>query len=61
MPDYCYFRDRCEMQCDKCGGEYPPEIAIGDTHIASCWRHADAGEVIRYPKSVDLEGAYNGN
>ena len=21
MPDYCYFRDRCEMQCDRCSGK----------------------------------------
>ena len=30
MPDYCYFRDRCEMRCDQCAGQYPPEIRISD-------------------------------
>ena len=55
MPDYCYFRDRCEMQCDKCAGQYPPEIRISDTHIVTCYRYMDGGEVIGYPKSVDVE------
>lgn len=55
MPNYCYFRDRCEMQCDKCGGDYPPEIRISDTHVVSCYRFYDEGEVIGYPKPVDVE------
>ena len=55
MPDYCYFRDRCEMRCDRCDGEYPPEIKISDTHYVSCYRHYDEGEVMGYPKSVNVE------
>lgn len=61
MPDYCYFRDRCEMSCDKCFnkengfGKYPPEIRISDTHVVSCYRYYDQGEVMGYPKSVDVE------
>ena len=55
MPDYCYFRDRCEMQCDRCAGKYPPEIRISDTHVVSCYRFFEDGEVIGYPKSVDVE------
>ena len=55
MPDYCYFRDRCEMTCDRCAGQYPPEIRISDTHVVSCYRFMDQGEVIGYPKSVDVE------
>ena len=56
MPDYCYFRDRCEMRCETCDkGEYPPEIRISDTHIVSCWRHEKDGEIIRFPKSVNVE------
>ena len=38
MPNYCYFRDRCEMQCDMCSGKYPPSIKINDTHVVSCYR-----------------------
>ena len=55
MPDYCYFRDRCEMRCDKCSGLYPPEIRVSDTHIVSCYRYQDEGETLGYPKSVNVE------
>ena len=55
MPNYCYFRDRCEMRCDQCSGQYPPEIRISDTHVVSCYRFMDKGEVLGYPKSVDVE------
>ena len=55
MPNYCYFRDRCEMQCERCSGKYPPEIRINDTHVVSCYRYYDNGEVLGYPKSVDVE------
>ena len=55
MPNYCYFRDRCEMQCERCSGKYPPEIRINDTHVVSCYRYYDNGEVLGYPKSVNVE------
>ena len=60
MPDYCYFRDRCEMRFDRCDGEYPPEIKVSGTHIVSCWRCCDTGEVLKYPKSVNVEDLLNG-
>lgn len=41
MPDYCYFRDRCEKCVKNCQGAYPPEIHVSDTHIVSCWRYFD--------------------
>ena len=41
MPDYCYFRDRCEKCVERCSGKYPPEIHVSDTHIVSCWRYFD--------------------
>ena len=55
MPDYCYFRDRCEQCVDKCQGVYPPEIRLSDTHVVSCWRYDGQGEVVRWPKSVNVE------
>ena len=55
MPNYCYFRDRCEMRCDRCDGKYPPEIRISDTHVVSCYRYYDTGTVMDYPKSVNVE------
>lgn len=55
MPDYCYFRDRCEQCVEKCQGVYPPEIRLSDTHVVSCWRYDGHGEVVRWPKSVNVE------
>lgn len=55
MPDYCYFKDRCEMCVEKCNGKYPPEIKISDTHSVSCYRYFDEGEVMGYPQSVDVK------
>ena len=39
MPDYCYFKDRCEMQLDCCKGEYPCAISVSPTHTVSCYRY----------------------
>ena len=55
MPNYCYFKDRCEMQCEHCKGQYPPEIRISDTHVVSCYRFFETGEVLEYPKSTNVE------
>jgi len=55
MPNYCYFRDRCEKRCAECDGVYPPEIRISDTHVVSCYRYKDSGTILGYPKSVNVE------
>ena len=39
MPDYCYFKDRCEMKLPCCSGEYPCEISLSPTHKVSCYRY----------------------
>jgi len=39
MPDYCYFRDRCEMCVEGCKGDYPCEVSISETHKVSCYRY----------------------
>ena len=39
MPDYCYFKDRCELQLPCCGGEHPREISLSPTHKGSCYRY----------------------
>ena len=39
MPNYCYFKDRCEMCVERCSGEYPCEISLSDTHKVSCYRY----------------------
>lgn len=40
MPDYCYFKDRCEMCVAGCEGVYPSPVALSDTHVVSCYRCA---------------------
>ncbi|NLG99966.1 MAG: ABC transporter ATP-binding protein [Chloroflexi bacterium] len=42
MPNYCYFRDRCERRTSKCNGEYPGEVYVTDTHMVTCYNYADA-------------------
>lgn len=39
MPNYCYFRDRCEMRLPCCDGDYPCEISVSPTHKVSCYRY----------------------
>ncbi|MDO4454102.1 MAG: ABC transporter ATP-binding protein [Eubacteriales bacterium] len=41
MPNYCYFKDRCEMCVKQCSGPYPKEIQLSPTHVVSCYRYAD--------------------
>ena len=43
MPNYCYFRDRCEKCIEKCGGQYPAEIKVSDTHYVSCYLYDGEG------------------
>ena len=44
MPDYCYFKDRCEMCVEGCDGAYPCQISLSDTHKVSCYRYYDKKE-----------------
>ena len=39
MPNYCYFKDRCEMCVGQCDGAYPEEISLSKTHKVSCYRY----------------------
>ncbi len=42
MPNYCYFKDRCERRMGVCDGEYPKEVHVTRTHMVSCYLHTDA-------------------
>lgn len=44
MPNYCYFKDRCNRRFAACDGTYPPEIYLSDTHMVTCYRYAQAKE-----------------
>ena len=37
MPNYCYFRDRCDRCRGECAGEYPKLIKVSPTHSVSCY------------------------
>ena len=37
MPDFCYFKDRCDRCIEKCNGEYPHFIQVSPTHRVSCY------------------------
>lgn len=41
MPNYCYYKDRCEMCVEGCEGDYPGEISLSPTHKVSCYRFYD--------------------
>ncbi|MGM9637665.1 MAG: ABC transporter ATP-binding protein [Eubacteriales bacterium] len=41
MPNYCYFRDRCDRCRKECAGKYPDLIEITKTHKVSCYLYAD--------------------
>ncbi len=44
MPNYCYFKDRCEKCVERCDGKYPHQVKISDTHYVSCYRYYDEKE-----------------
>ena len=44
MPDYCYFKDRCEMCVERCNGDYPGVVRLSDTHEVACYRYYDQKE-----------------
>lgn len=44
MPNYCYFKDRCEKCVDGCNGAYPPVFNVSPTHTVSCYRAQKGGE-----------------
>lgn len=41
MPNYCYFRDRCNKQVKECDGAYPCEFMVSPTHFVSCYRYME--------------------
>ncbi|MBQ4270127.1 MAG: ABC transporter ATP-binding protein [Clostridia bacterium] len=44
MPNYCYFRDRCDRCIGKCGEGYPEFIQVSPTHRVSCYLYDQAKE-----------------
>lgn len=44
MPNYCYFKDRCEMCVEGCEGKYPDNYYVSPTHMVSCYRCEEGGK-----------------
>ncbi len=44
MPDYCYFKSRCDKCIEKCDGKYPEMIQVSPTHRVSCWLYEGGDE-----------------
>ena len=55
MPDYCYFKDRCEKCVKRCDGKYPEFVHVSDTHIVSCYRYIDQGKILGKPIIINPE------
>ena len=39
MPNYCYFKDRCERRMPVCDGVYPKEVYVSPTHMVTCYHY----------------------
>ena len=44
MPNYCYFRDRCDRCVGKCTQGYPEFIQVSPTHSVSCYLYENMKE-----------------
>ncbi len=43
MPNYCYFKDRCNKRMTVCDGAYPKEVYLTPTHMVTCYQYIDEG------------------
>jgi len=41
MPNYCYFKDRCNRRMPVCDGAYPREVYVTPTHMVTCYHYID--------------------
>lgn len=37
LPNYCFFRNRCEKACEACAGPYPKMAELSETHQVACY------------------------
>lgn len=40
MPDYCYFKERCNRCKKQCAGKYPDMVQVSPTHFVACHLYA---------------------
>jgi peptide/nickel transport system ATP-binding protein len=54
-PSGCRFHPRCPHAMPVCSERQPPDISVGDGHVAACWlRHADYKDAIDTPTAGNL-------
>lgn len=41
MLSTCYFKDRCDMRCSECKGDYPKMVQVSPTHFVACHRYKE--------------------
>ncbi len=44
LPDYCYFKDRCNKKFDKCDGPYPKLSNVSESHKVACHLFTEMSE-----------------
>ena len=44
MPNFCYFKERCNKCLNKCNGEYPGLMKISPTHSVSCYLYEEMAQ-----------------
>lgn len=52
LPNYCYFRDRCDYRTEECNGPYPEYVQLSDTHFVACY-HPNQERVNIYEESAE--------
>ena len=50
MPNYCYFKDRCNRRMPICDGPYPPEYFLSPSHMAVCYLYEKEEVIANYGK-----------
>ena len=55
LPSGCRFHPRCPHAMPVCAERQPPDIPVGEGHMAACWlRHADYKDAIDIPTAGNL-------
>ena len=44
MPDFCYFKERCDRCVADCAGAYPEFVWVTPTHGVACHRYTEGGK-----------------
>ena len=56
MPNYCYFRDRCDKRCAACDGEYPEIKTVSGTHRVACHLYENMAEMTENKETKEEGG-----